>query len=243
MCNKLMLFLFLPMLFGCSPEEVDNVYEVAKREVPIEIDGDWSKDAWRDVQPLQLENHMGEYPEHMPKVQVKVMYDEEAIYVIYKVDDQYVRCVLEEYQDPVSQDSTVEFFFTPGQDIQKGYFNLEMNCGGTGLFKFQEKARKGQLKIPKESFDHITAAHSLPKKVYPEIKEPVTWTLEYRIPFDVLSTYFDEMEYPAPGVEWKANFYKIADKSSHPHWLTWSYVDNPKPQFHLPEFFGTLRFR
>ena len=27
------------------------------------------------------------------------------------------------------------------------------------------------------------------------------------------------------------------------HYMTWSFVDNIKPQFHLPQFFGTLRFK
>jgi len=37
-----------------------------------------------------------------------------------------------------------------------------------------------------------------------------------------------------------ANFYKCADKLQHPHWLNWSPVDFPKPNFHLPQSFGVL---
>ncbi|MBF0230732.1 MAG: hypothetical protein HQK63_14285 [Desulfamplus sp.] len=47
---------------------------------------------------------------------------------------------------------------------------------------------------------------------------------------------------PALNVEWRANFYKCADKTSHPHWLTWSPVDFPKPNFHIHESFGILKF-
>ncbi len=43
--------------------------------------------------------------------------------------------------------------------------------------------------------------------------------------------------YPEPGVIWKANFYKIAENSSNPHYITWSIVDNPVHDFHLPQFF------
>ena len=50
------------------------------------------------------------------------------------------------------------------------------------------------------------------------------------------------MTVPEPGVGWRANLYKCADDSSHPHWLTWAHVDNPTPDFHLREFFGILRF-
>jgi hypothetical protein len=47
---------------------------------------------------------------------------------------------------------------------------------------------------------------------------------------------------PAPGVKWRANLYKCADATSHPHWLTWSKVDYNRPNFHLPDYFGELEF-
>jgi hypothetical protein len=47
---------------------------------------------------------------------------------------------------------------------------------------------------------------------------------------------------PGPTVTWRANFYKCGDKTSHPHWLTWNPVDKPRPDFHLPQYFGTLVF-
>jgi hypothetical protein len=227
---------------GCTPRDENYVYLVTRLSKPIKIDGDWNKEFWRNIPSLKLNNYMGDPPEHKPNVEVKVAYDEEAIYVIFRVEDQYVRCTMDQYQDPVSRDSAVEFFFAPNKDISKGYFNLEVNCGGTALFKFQKKARKGQKAIPRSSFNKIDLAHSLPRTVDPEIQEKVTWTIEYRIPVEILLKYHKDVEYPAPGVEWRANFYKIADKSSQPHWLTWSQVDHPTPQFHLPEFFGTLEF-
>ena len=57
----------------------------------------------------------------------------------------------------------------------------------------------------------------------------------------ILSTYAP-VTAPGPGVAWRANFYKCADASSHPHWLTWAPVDWPQPDFHRKEFFGTLVF-
>ena len=51
-----------------------------------------------------------------------------------------------------------------------------------------------------------------------------------------------KVEKPGTGVSWRANFYKCADKTSHPHWLTWAEIDYPNPKFHLPDFFGRLDF-
>ena len=75
----------------------------------------------------------------------------------------------------------------------------------------------------------------------PEIKEKITWYIEYKIPFRVISKYFGNGD-PKSKTIWKGNFYKCADETSHPHWLTWNKVDYPTPNFHLPQFFGTLIF-
>ena len=40
----------------------------------------------------------------------------------------------------------------------------------------------------------------------------------------------------------RANFYKCADRTAHPHFLAWNRVDAPAPDFHRPDFFGELIF-
>ena len=90
--------------------------------------------------------------------------------------------------------------------------------------------------------DKLEIYHTIPRIVEPEIQEPTTWIIQYRIPFGVLEKYC-AVKRPAPGVVWMANFYKCADKTSKPHWLTWSVVDRPSPDFHVPESFGMLEFK
>ena len=78
--------------------------------------------------------------------------------------------------------------------------------------------------------------------IRPEQVAPTTWTLEYRIPIAMLEDYCN-VTAPAPGVTWRANFFKCAGWTTQPHWLTWSPVpQNRKPNFHLPACFGTLEF-
>ena len=242
MVNKIFLFLCLiPLLTNYDAVDKDAVYQVTRLSQAVEVNGIWDKAPWTNVPALILENHMGDPPEHKPEVQAKVAYEEQAIYVIFQVKDRYVRCVTEQYQGSVYKDSCVEFFFTPAPDVSKGYFNLEMNCIGTALFKFHDALKDSLIEIPLSDFAKVKVAHSIPSIVEPEIKVPLTWTVEYSIPFSMLDKYFDVAK-PAPGVQWKANFYKIANDSSHPHWLTWSVVDLPQPDFHQPKYFGTLTF-
>ena len=92
-----------------------------------------------------------------------------------------------------------------------------------------------------QKLDNIEIATSLPSLIENEIVEPTSWTLEYKLPISILGKYTNVAK-PAPGIKWKANFYKCGDKTSHPHWLTWSFVDKPNPNFHSPSFFGVLAF-
>lgn len=218
-----------------------QTYLIEKVTQPIEVNSKWNKAVWEKIAPLKVDKFMGPEPNHKPGVRVKMTYHKEMVYVIFLVEDRYVRCLRRNYQDPVYKDSAVEFFFSPSNDPSRGYFNIEINCGGTALFKFRS-AEKGIVQIPKSDFEQIKISHSLPKIVYPEIVSWVIWTIEMAIPVDILKEYC-QVTPPAPGTEWRGNFYKIADESSQPHYLTWCKVDYPKPNFHLPQFFGILLFK
>jgi hypothetical protein len=217
-------------------------YTVSKLQSPIAINAVWDKPQWQDARELTLNYYMGEKPDHIPQVKAKMAYDENNIYVIFRVEDNYVKAVAEQNQDPVCRDSCVEFFFTPGRDITAGYMNMETNCCGKILLYFQQKRGVGQIEVNPRDLAKIEIAHSLPyEKITEEIQEPTVWTLEYRIPISVIQSYMP-VEKPAKGVVWKGNFYKCADRTSVPHWLTWSFVDKPAPDFHRPDYFGTLIF-
>ena len=214
---------------------------VSRINSPMTIDANWDKPVWNDIEGIVLQNYMGEKPAHFPTVQAKLAYDDENIYIIWKVDDQYIRAVAEADQGPVFRDSCVEFFFIPDNLGGTEYFNLEMNCGGTMLFHHQDFNKEGSVNISKDDIGQMKVAHSMPRLIKKEIQEETTWYLEYAIPFAILTNYY-HLELPESGTVWRANLYKCADDTSQPHWLTWSKVDYPEPRFHLPEFFGTLVF-
>jgi len=247
-CFASLLFIVPPTLAGCAsthqadPASEPGTYRVARLRSPITIDAKWDKPAWRNVRPIELTHFMGKRPEHFPHTQAKLAYDDKYLYAIYRVEDQYVRAVAPHHQGDICHDSCVEFFFAPSGNIVEGYFNLEMNCGGTMLFNFQLIPWKDMIPIKEASMQRITVGHTLPPRIDPEIVQPTVWTLEYRLPVDVLTEYCPAARKPAPGVTWRGNIYKCADKTSHPHWLTWAEVKNPVPNFHMPEYFGTLIF-
>ena len=226
--------------FKIEAQEV-SVYKVIMSKKPVKIDANWDKPVWKKVKPATISNYMGAVPGFKPEAEVKMMYDKENIYLIFRVRDRNVRCITNKINGPVWQDSAVEFFFSPDADSPLLYFNLETNCGGTALLHYNVIPRRESKRLTEEEIKQIELAHSLPEIVDPEIKETVTWTLEYKIPFSLLEKY-SKVTRPGKGVEWRANFYKIAENSSNPHYITWSLIDKPKPDFHVPQSFGKLIF-
>lgn len=222
--------------------KTDSLYRVTKTGQPMPIDGNWDKPQWQAIEAIDIKHLMGDTPVFLPTVKAKMLYDTGNLYVIFRVEDRYVRSVTTVTNGPVWEDSCVELFFSPDTSAPDQYFNLEINCGGAALMKYNIIPRKEYKSLDPEDIEMIEIAHSLPDQIIKEIIDPVTWTLEYRLPFELLEKYAPVIR-PGSGVTWRANFYKIADKTSNPHYLTWSLIDQDEPDFHLPGFFGKLIFQ
>jgi len=223
-------------------EEQEMRYEVLRAKQQPKLAGNWKGPIWGGVEAIELNNYMGDEPVYRPKTEAKLLYDDEFIYVIFRVVDEYVRAIATGFHGKVFEDSCVEFFFAPAEDTVRGYFNVETNCGGAMLFHFQKIPRVDFVPVAEDDCMRVEIYHSEAEIVKPEKQEPTVWFIEYRLPIDILEK-FREVEKPAPGVVWRANFYKCGDKTSHPHWLTWSKIYLPEPDFHQPAFFGELVFK
>ncbi|MFH2063661.1 MAG: carbohydrate-binding family 9-like protein [Pseudomonadota bacterium] len=206
--------------------------------------GDWNGPVWEKIPHLELTCFRPEGSGHRPTTKAKLIYDSKSLYCIFQVQDQYVSCVHSSFQSPVCQDSCVEFFVQPKPDC--GYFNFEFNCGGTLLASYVTDPTRVGTGLKKYSdltlndIEPIDIFHSLPQRVSPEIQQKITWYLAFSIPFALFEKYTG----PLPrihGSQWKANFYKCGDRTSHPHWVSWSPVK--ELNFHQPDCFGNIYFK
>jgi len=220
-------------------------YLIRKASRKPKLNGDWDGPVWSKADALDLTHfYRTETSHHRPKVQAKVLYDDANVYVSFHVKDRYVRCTREDWNAAVCRDSCVEFFVRPKP--KKGYFNFEMTCGGTLLLYYIEdetrtpKGFKKFVEVPRELGKTIQIYHSLPTIVYPEIKKPTKWTVEYAVPLSLFEHYVGKLG-KLDGQEWRANFYKCGDATSHPHWASWAPITGPL-NFHVPQFFQPIRF-
>ncbi|MFM9073973.1 MAG: carbohydrate-binding family 9-like protein, partial [Bacteroidota bacterium] len=89
-------------------------HHVIKRlEVPFIPDADWDRPEWRGVAEVRVDQFMGPKPGFVPVVRAKIMYHPEWIYVIFRVEDQFLRAIESRINGRVWEDSCVEFFFSP----------------------------------------------------------------------------------------------------------------------------------
>jgi hypothetical protein len=231
-------------------------YLVRRAPARPALQGHWDGPAWRAAPMLKVERFMAApgASDHRPGVQAKVTYTADGLCVIFRVSDRYVVCRHTEFQSSVYKDSCVEFFVQPKPD--KGYFNFEMNAGGALLVTYIEDAArtpagfKKFTELPPEANTLIPRYHSFtpppatrgPRTSSPEVPGPVEWCVEYFVPFSLLERYVGPLGNVA-GQTWRANFFKCADESSHPHWASWAPLDADfAGGFHRPDKFGELRF-
>ncbi len=219
-------------------------YVIRRALHPPELRGEWEGSAWGGANVAEVAHFHPASSDHRPRARAKLLYDDSGIHVLFHVADRYVKCVHTEHQQPVSRDSCVEFFVRPKPD--HGYFNFEFNCGGTMLLYYIEdptrdasgKMRRFEI-LPPEMLAMLRVHHSLPQTVPEEIAEPLEWTLEYSVPNGLFERYVGPLG-TAERRRWRANFYKCADDTSHPHWASWAPIE--RLDFHQPDHFAPLAF-
>ncbi|MDD3094682.1 MAG: carbohydrate-binding family 9-like protein [Candidatus Neomarinimicrobiota bacterium] len=198
---------------------------------------------WRRADAIHIAHFHPRSSGHHPETEVRMLYNNRGIYLLYRVKDRFVRSVHTEYNAKVHEDSCVECFLQPPD--APGYYNFEVNAGGTLHVNYiidphrdENGKRKDMRPVPAELAATLQIRSSLPRVIEPEIREKLNWSLSLYIPLDFFACH---SPLPAlPGSRWRANFYKCGDKTSHPHWGSWQALDILN--FHQPESFGILEF-
>ncbi len=185
-------------------------------------------------QAIDCVNWPEEFP-YKPIASFTVARDNQYLYIDYFVRGNYLLAVNTEDNSSVWEDSCVEFFLqNPGE---KYYYNFEFNCIGAALAS-RRTSRYDAEHFPGEQMCKILRHSSVGSKPFCEMEGLFSWSLIVAIPFELVG--LDGNNLPESIA---ANFYKCADGSSLPHYLSWSPIAVEKPDFHRPEFFGELRFK
>ncbi len=193
---------------------------------------------WEGIPAASVDHYLWLDNGYRPRVEARVCYSPNNLYVHFIAYEPRIRVKFTRFQDPVWKDSCVEFFVDPFPEKKVGYINIETNAVGAMLIHIGPD-RKTRPPISAEDLKGL--------EIVTSVKEPVDglhgadfWTLAYKIPLALFEKYYGDRI--APGRQARGNFYKCGDETEIPHYGAWSPVDSPKPDFHLPEFFGRLLF-
>lgn len=168
---------------------------------------------------------------YKPSCQFKIARSSTSIFLHFKVIESNIKALNINDQDPVWEDSCVEFFCkTPEQN---SYFNFEFNCIGTCLATQRESKELNINPLSDVKMKSINRYASLGNSPFEEKKGNFEWKLTVEIPFKIIDIQPDQL----PAVL-MTNFYKCADETSIPHFLSWSNISTEQPDFHQPKFFG-----
>ena len=205
---------FVPSLDGHKLSDVAILMEINAIRESIDILN------WRKSFPYK------------PVVAFDIARGKEDLYLHFFVKGLSIRAMNDTDGNFVHYDSCVEFFMRKADEMS--YINFEFNCIGT-CYACRHQTREISIPLTPDEFRSIRRYTTLQQEAFEEKKGIYTWELITAIPFKVMGLDAENLPVKIFG-----NFYKCADMTENPHYVTWSPINLPQPNYHCPEFFGEI---
>lgn len=174
------------------------------------------------------------YP-YRPITLFNIARSNDSMFIKYSVRGSMLRAIYSNDLDPVNEDSCVEFFCKLPES--EGYMNFEFNCIGTCNAAKRKSKTEGVVRYTLDELAQIKRYPSIGRRAFNEMEGMFEWELTVKIPFKLMGIDPNNLPEKILG-----NFYKCADGTDSPHYVSWSPIKTEKPNFHCPEFFGELIF-
>ena len=173
-----------------------------------------------------------EYP-YAPEVSLRPAFSDTHLALLYTVKEEHILGTVLECNGPVWEDSCVETFIK--DPVEEGYYNIEINCIGTPLAAHR-LSRTDFEHFDNDRLGQIRCFSTLPHEKTDIDGQGRQWQVVELIPFSLLG-----LDKAPESLE--TNFYKCGDNCRRPHYLSWSPIGLPVPNFHCPEFFGKINLK
>lgn len=151
---------------------------------------------------------------------------DEMLYVRFDVKGEVPLSTKTKDLEPVNEDACVEIFI--GDEDNTHYWNFEFNPAGVCNASHRKERKVDVVRLNPEQLASI--------KRYGQQLCAAHWTLLVGIPFSLI-----ELDLAHEHAR-RANLYKCGDKTAMKHYASWNPIDAEAPAFHMPEFFGEIRF-
>lgn len=173
------------------------------------------------------------YP-YSPKTTVRLGHSADTLYLRYDVTGSQLRAVAQADQDAVWCDSCVEFFCQP--EGEKHYMNFETNCAVKMVASRRMGRDEDVVLCEAAEMQAISRYSSIGEQSFEEKDGEYSWHVCIAIPIAQI-TGKTQAVFP---VRLRGNFYKCADSTKTPHFVSWNPILTATPDFHCPQYFGEI---
>ena len=188
---------------------------------------------WENLTVLPIEN-LVIVDQTDVRAQAQICYDPENLYLHFTAWESEIRAEEEGITGMPCWDSCMEFFFCP-QEGDSRYLNFEVNPNGCMHIGYGSSIETALKLVPNRDDREANI-------FAPEITRfQGGWELTYKIPVSFIRRLYPDFALYS-GKTIRANFYKCAEKTSAPHFMTWNVITRRgRSIFHTPAEFGLLR--
>lgn len=238
--KSVQILFFLVFFTVCGQTEIDTMNSLIVKRIESKKRVDLKEvsrllEEHTELQSINVIN-WEKFP-YLPEVKFRIAHSNNQIWLKYYINEENVLANRTEVNSSVSRDSCVEFFFDPLGD--GSYYNFEFNCIGTPHLAYGPDRHTREFVAPEKIRRHIKIESSLGDSPFEEKGGGHQWEMTMILPAELLTSH---KGINLEGLRSRSNFYKCGDDTSLRHYLSWNPVGTEKPDFHRPEFFGTLIF-
>lgn len=208
-------------------------YTIQKTKDKISVDGKLSEKGWAKAKSVTLMYPWDFQTGAKQLTTVKLLSDQDFLYVGYECVDNDITAILEKRDDPVYKDDCVEIFINTNPAADH-YFGFEMNATGVLYDYFYSYPQKHDMT---PNLDGILLKTEMRGTLNQPTDQDRGWTLEVAIPFKSLNAT------PKKGDQWKIQLNRWDGTEPNRRLSMWSNSGMKKANPHNPERFGKLFFK
>ena len=161
-----------------------------------------------------------------PDTSFTLAHTDDMLYVRFEVKGELPLATKMKDLEHVNEDACVEIFIANADNTR--YWNFEFNAVGVCNASYRKSRKEDVVRLNVEQLQSI--------KRFPVHLCVAHWSLLVAIPFSLIELNLSRE------CARRANMYKCGDKTPIPHYVSWNPIHVDTPAFHLPEFFGEIRF-
>lgn len=170
---------------------------------------------------------------YAPESTVSAAHDGKNLYLFFRVKGDRLLAIHDKEQSAVCDDSCVEVFLKP--ESSDYYWNFEFNCIGA-INAARRLSRNEFTPVDKTGTQLIRRYGTyVGHAPFAEGVKEGEWNIFVILPLNIIGVDATEGE-----TVLKGNFYSCSSGATTEYYLTWNPIKTPEPDYHRPEFFGTI---